>query len=349
MIRVLIAEDSSVVALMLKAIFENEEDMVVVGHAKNGREAVNMAHDLKPDIITMDIRMPEMDGFEATRLIMINNPIPIVVISSSVDNEELRITFRAIEEGALAVLEKPHGLTHPDFERVRTELVETIRSMSEIKVVRRKSIAKPLAPIDIFETAIRQDTKAYELIAIGCSTGGPQVLQHILSTLPVGFPIPILIVQHISTGFVGGLVEWLNGSTLLEVKLAEDDEKLLPGVVYIGPDDYHLQVKRNGKGLTAILSSEEPVNRFRPSVTPLLQSVAEVCKGRGIGGILTGMGADGVQGLLALKQAHGHTFVQDEESAIVYGMPGAAVALGAVDQIVELDKITAYLYSLARR
>lgn len=349
MIRVLIAEDSSVVALLLQAIFENEEDMVVVGHAKNGREAVNMAHELKPDIITMDIRMPEMDGFEATRLIMINNPTPIVVISSSVDNEELRITFRAIEAGALSVIEKPHGVTHPDFEQIRNDLVDTLRAMSEVKVIKRRSLIQDITPLDIFETAVHQDTKAFELVAIGCSTGGPQILQHILSTLPIGFPIPILVVQHISKGFIGGMVEWLNGSTLLNVKIAEDDEKLLPGTVYIAPDDYHLLVKRNGKGLTAVLSDGEEVNRFRPSVTPLLQSVAKVCKGRGIGAVLTGMGADGAQGLLEIKQAKGHTFIQDEKSAIVYGMPGAALALDAVDQVVELEKITSYLYSLARR
>lgn len=349
MIRVLIAEDSSVVSLLLKAIFENEEDMLVVGQAKNGREAVEMAYELKPDIITMDIRMPEMDGFEATRLIMLNMPTPIVVISSSVDNEELRITFRAIEAGALAVIEKPRGMTHPDFDQIRNDLVENIRAMSEIKVVGRKPLAAATVPLDIFETAVHQKTKAYEVVAIGCSTGGPQVLQHILSTLPVGFPIPIVIVQHISNGFISGLVEWLDGSTLLKVKRAEDGERLLAGTVYLGPDNHHLEVERNGEGLLAKLTDHEPVNRFRPSVTPLLRSVAKVCKGRGIGAVLTGMGADGAQGLLELKQAHGHTFVQDEESAIVYGMPGTAIAIDAVEQIVKLENISSYLYSLAIR
>lgn len=348
MLRILIIEDSSVVALLLKAIFQQQPDMQVVGHAKDGREGVQMAHDLKPDVITMDIRMPVMDGFEATRMIMNDNPIPIVVVSSSVDNEELRITFRAIEEGALAVMEKPRGYTHPDFESIRRDLVDTVRAMASVRMFRRQKFERP-KDVDIFETAIHQRTRAYELLAIGCSTGGPQVLHQVFSLLPVGFPVPVVVTQHISKGFVGGLVAWLAGNTLLRVKLAEHGESLMPGCVYFAPDDRHLLVARGPNGLAVQLSDAEPCNGFRPSVSPMFKSIAETCRGRAVGALLTGMGADGADGLLEMRRAGSHTVVQDEKSAVVYGMPGAAIAIDAVDQIVSLDKLSAYFSSIVRQ
>ena len=348
MLRILIIEDSSVVALLLKAIFQQQPDMQVIGHARDGREGVQMAHDLKPDVITMDIRMPVMDGFEATRMIMSDNPIPIVVVSSSVDNEELRITFRAIEEGALAVMEKPRGFTHPDFETIRRDLVDTVRAMASVRLFRRHKFERP-KDVDIYEAAIHQRTKAYELLAIGCSTGGPQVLHQVFSLLPIGFPVPIVVTQHISKGFVGGLVAWLAGNTLLNVKLAEQGETLKAGCVYFAPDDRHLLVTRNASGLAVELSDDAPCNGFRPSVSPMFKSVAKTCQGRAIGALLTGMGADGADGLLSMRSAGGHTVVQDEQSAVVYGMPGAAIAIDAVDQIVALDKMSAYFSCIVRQ
>lgn len=348
MIKILICEDSPVVALLLKAIFEREPDFKVIGLAKNGREGVQMAHELKPDLITMDIRMPKMDGFEATRMIMESKPIPIVVVSSSVDDEEMKITFRAIEEGALSVIEKPHGINHPDFGAIRRELVETVRAMASVKLIRRISLRKPrsteMASIPAFTEA-----GAYELVAIGCSTGGPIALQQVLPSLPVNFPVPIVIAQHISRGFIGGMVSWLGGHTLLRVKEAQQGEPLLAGTVYFAPDDAHLLIARNSNGLAAQLRQGPPVNGFRPSATPLLESVAQTCGKSAIGAIFTGMGCDGAEGLLALRRAGGHTIVQDPESSAVYGMPGAAIALDAVDEIVKLDRIAAYLSNLVQK
>jgi two-component system chemotaxis response regulator CheB len=348
MINVLIAEDSDVVAMLLRTIIEQEPDMKVIGHASNGRKAVQMCNTLKPDIVTMDIRMPIMDGFEATRMIMVNNPLPVIVISSSLDNEEQQITFRAIEEGALAVLEKPYGFEHPEFEKTRKEIIDTLRAMVEVKVIRRTT-PKVVAKVNIFETAIQQKTRAYEILALGSSTGGPQVLQAIFSSLPVGFPVPIVCTQHISNGFIGGMVQWISGNTLLNVELTRHGEPLLPGTIYFAPDDYHLRVKRNTSGLVANLTQEPPVNGFRPSATPLFQSLAEYCGGHAIAGLLSGMGDDGAQGLLEARRAGCHTFVQDEKSAVVYGMPGTALALDAVDQVLELDKIATYCTSLVKK
>lgn len=348
MIKILICDDSQAIAMLLKAIFEREPDFEVIGHAKNGRECVQLAHELKPDMITMDIRMPMMDGFEATRTIMESRPIPIVVVSSSVDDEELKITFRAIEEGALSVIQKPPGINHPDFEKVRRGLVETVRAMASVKLVRRIPLRKPHTT-EMASIPASAVTGAYELVAIGCSTGGPQVLQQILSSLPVNFPVPIVIAQHISKGFIGGMVSWLGGHTLLRTKEAQQGESLQAGTVYFAPDDAHLLIARNSNGLAARLGQDPPVNGFRPSATPLLQSVARTCAKNAIGAILTGMGCDGAEGLLALRRAGGHTLVQDAESSVVYGMPGAAVALDAVDEIVQLDKIAARLSKLVQK
>ncbi len=351
MLRILIVEDSSVVAMLLEAIFQQEQDMQVVGHAKNGREGVLMAQDLKPDVITMDIRMLVMDGFEATRMIMADNPTPIVVVSSSVDDAELGITFRAIEEGALAVMEKPRGFTHPDFEEIRRDLVDTVRAMAGVKLFRRKKVAQQAViaqKIASPSKTTRQRAKGYELLAIGCSTGGPQILQRIFSRLPADFPVPILVTQHISKGFVGGLVSWLAGNTLLTVKLAAQNEVLKAGVVYFAPDDHHLLVTRSASGLVVDLNQAPLCNGFRPSASVMFRAVADTCQGRAIGALLTGMGVDGADGLLTLRQAGSHTVVQDEVSAVVYGMPGAAIALDAVDKKVDADKMAAYFSQMVQ-
>lgn len=345
MIQILITEDSDVVATLLRAILEAEPDMRVVGRARNGREAVTLAGTLKPDLVTMDIRMPVMDGFDATRMIMASQPLPIVVISSSVDDEELRTTFRAIEEGALAVIEKPRGLGHPDFEAIRRELVDTVRAMAEVKVVRRRPPRVSTAP---FKAPARPRAGGYEVIGLALSTGGPQTLATLLAGLPMGFPLPILVVQHISPGFIGGLANWLRGQTLLEVRLAEAGMDLLPGVVYVAPDGAHLGVIRHNAALRASLSESPPIDRFRPSGTALFRSLAECCGPSAIGGILTGMGSDGTDGLIALHHAGGHVFAQDEASAVVYGMPGAARQAGCVHSVVPLARIPIHLIELAR-
>lgn len=346
MIRILITEDSDVVATLLGSILDAEPDMQVVGRASNGREAVTMSHELRPDLITMDIRMPVMDGFEATRMIMSAHPTPIVVISSSVDAEELGITFRAIEEGALAVIEKPRGLRHPDFETIRRELVETIRAMAEVRLVRRRP---PRPSARMFQREKLPERLAYQVAGIACSTGGPQVLASILGTLPMAFPLPLLVVQHISPGFIHGLVNWLRGHTLLEIRLAAQGMPLRPGCVYFAPDDYHLGVARANGGLVATLAQTDPVDRFRPSGSALFRSIAACCGKAAIGGLLTGMGSDGASGLAELHRAGGHTFVQDADSAVVYGMPGAALALDCVDQVVTLENISDHLNTLARQ
>lgn len=345
MIRILIAEDSKVIALLLKGILDNEPDMKVIGVAEDGAKAIQMSRDLKPDLVTMDIHMPQVDGFAAIRSIMAENPVPIVVVSSSASDAEKNVTFRAFEEGAVAVVGKPHNLHDADFELTRKQLVETVRAMAEVKVVKRRLNAQ--RPAGRTGPCALQPRGEYKVLAIGCSTGGPQVLHHILSALPTDFPIPVVVVQHITHGFVGGLVEWLQGHTPLKVKLAENGEPLRPSSIYFAPDDYHLLIARSRNGFNARLENGKPVRGFVPSVDQLLNSIAKSCSGQAIGILLTGMGDDGARGLLEMKRSGCHTLIQDEASSVVFGMAGSALALDAVDRIVELKEIPGYLASLA--
>jgi len=347
MIKILITDDSDVIATILKNIFDAEPDFQVVGRASNGHEAVRLNNELRPDLITMDIRMPVMDGFEATRMIMSTIPTPIVVISSDINNEELRITFRALEEGALAVIEKPCGMQQPRFEKVRQELVDNIRAMADVKVVRRR---RPKPGKDIFQSpVIKLQTMQYRIVALVSSTGGPQALAEIISSLPFGFPLPIVIVQHISPGFISGLVNWLRGHTLLEIQLAENNMQLKPGCIYLAPDDSHLTITKKSDKLYCKLSQAPSINRFRPSGTALFESLSQSNPKKTIAGVLTGMGRDGASGLKKLHNQGAHTFAQKQNSCIISGMPSAAIEAGGVDDIVPLSGIANYLIELSKQ
>lgn len=321
--------------------------MQVIACAKNGKEAVEMAARLKPNLITMDIHMPVMDGFDAIRLIMAQCPTPIVVISSRLQDNEIRATCEALDAGALSVLEKPMNVNSPAFSKIKKHMVDTIRNMAEIKVITRRFYKSLPQKSLAFSAPLKEiKNRNYEIIAIGTSVGGPQALKAILTKLPANFPVPVVVVQHMTPGFIEGFTHWLNENTELKIKNAENSELLSNGTVYFAPDNFHLTVKRNQGKLHACLVKEEAVSGFCPSATKLLQSVANVCGKNSIGVLLTGMGSDGAQGLLELKKAHGHTFVQDEKSAVVWGMAGVADSLGAVDRIVELDQMARYLIDL---
>jgi two-component system chemotaxis response regulator CheB len=349
MIKVLIVDDSLTEATLLKGILDTEPDMTVIGHARNGQEAVKMCAELKPDLITMDVEMPILDGIDATRLIMSQTPIPVVIISSTINNKSLNATFKALEAGAVSVLPKPENITSEAFAKKRQSMIETIRSMAEIKVIKRRfNVAKREAtPPPVFQP--HTTSSVFELVAIGVSIGGPQVLNTVLQKLPANFPIPIVIVQHMAEGFIKGFAHWLDENIEMHAKTAGQNEVLKSGTVYFAPDGHHLTVVRNGSRLQSYLVVSPPVSGFRPSATVLLESVAKISGSRAIGGILTGMGNDGAIGLLDLKNRHGTTFIQDEESAVVFGMAGVAQSLGAVGQVVKLDEIAGYLLNLVKK
>jgi two-component system chemotaxis response regulator CheB len=342
-IKVLIVDDSSTVREYLVHLFSSDPEIRVIGTARDGAEAVRLAGRLKPDVITMDIYMPAMDGLEATRMIMETHPVPIVVVSGIWDPREMETTFRAIEAGALAVVQRPAGIGHPESGRLQEELISKVKLMSEIKVVRRwvhtrkiKKEEKKTARGSASLIALPD----IEVVAIGASTGGPAVLQTILSELSSEFPVPVLIVQHIAKGFIQGMLEWLSETSGLRLHLAREKEKMLPGRAYFAPDDFYMGVDKKGHIQLEKKEGEGPTG---PSVSYLFRSVAEAYGGRSAGILLTGMGSDGASELKIMKEKGAVTIIQDEESSIIFGMPGAARELGAAVYELSPEKIAAVL------
>jgi two-component system, chemotaxis family, protein-glutamate methylesterase/glutaminase len=343
-IRVLIVDDSLLIRTVLNTMLIDVPGIKVVGQAANGQEAVRMALRLKPHVITMDIRMPKMDGLEATSYIMSVCPTPIVVISSSVYASDYNIAFNAIAAGALTVIEKPHGLGSSDYEAVREQLVTAVRTMAGVPVVGRPKnplIDSQIGPM----TALLQAmiNRPIRVIAIGASTGGPPVLFSILSNLPKDFSIPIMIVQHIMQSFVPSLVDWLNTKSSLPVKVAREGDQLAPSKVFLAPGNFHLTVHNQG---VMHLDNSALIQGQRPSATRLFQSVAETYKADAVGILLTGMGEDGVDGLLAMSQAGAHVIAQDQASSSVFGMPKAAIDRGVVDEVLSPEQTVNRLIKL---
>jgi two-component system chemotaxis response regulator CheB len=343
-IRVLVAEDSPTARALLVGVLSADPEITIVGEARSGLEAVEMAERLGPDLITMDVHMPGLDGLEATKQIMTRSPRPIIIVSSAARTDEVELGLEAIRSGALMVLPKPQGVGSPSFETERRQLLSMVRALAQVKVVRRHGAlsASSTRPVPWSGPIVGQrgGPRDAEVVAIAASTGGPAALRQILAQLPASFPLPILVVQHIARGFSGGLAHWLAGDTALRVKLAELGEPALPGVVYIAPDDRHLGIRRGGEGeLRILLDSADPVGTFRPSATYLFRSAAEGA-GRGVVAvILTGMGDDGVDGLREVRREGGRILAQDEASSVIYGMPREAQRAGVVDQVIPLDDV----------
>jgi two-component system, chemotaxis family, protein-glutamate methylesterase/glutaminase len=341
MLRVLVVDDSEVARRLLVSVLGGADGLGVVGEAASGTEAVELAGRLRPDVITMDVQMPGMDGLETTRRIMEQHPAPIVVVSGGHDPDDLAHSLRALDAGALAALRKPRGPTDPGFETEAAELVRTVRLMAEVKVFRRRPAAAPPTAAPAGPTGHGAPPKRRhpaELVAVGASTGGPAALAAVLRALPAATPVPILVVQHITPGFDAALTTWLDETTPLSVSLAADGQPPAAGQVLIAPAGSHLGLSAAGR---VELNQGPPVAGHRPSATHLFASVARVFGSRGVGVVLTGMGSDGAAGLLALRRAGGTALAQDQASCVVPGMPAAAVAAGAVDEVVPLDRLGA--------
>ena len=345
MINVLVVEDSPVVREFLIHVLGSDPGIRVVGTAYDGEEALDAVRRYRPDVITMDIHMPKMDGLEATRRIMETDPTPIVIVSGSTDPHETAMMFRAMEAGALAVLMRPNGIGHPDHEITARALVQTVKLMSEVKVVRRWPRVRrdALAPRPV-EMGLARAPAQVRIVAIGASTGGPPALHTILAGLPKTFPAPILIVQHMAAGFIQGFAEWLAQSASLPVHVAAHGELILPGHVYVAPDEYQMKAERSGN---IVLTRDAPENGLRPSVSYLFRSIADNYGCAAVAGLLTGMGRDGAEELRLLKEKGAVTFAQDKDSSVVHGMPGEAIKLDAATFVLPPDKIAAVLVNLA--
>ena len=340
-IGVLIVEDSAVIRHLLEHIIDGDPRLKVVGSAGSAEEALEMIDRVGPDVISLDIRLPGMNGFDATRRIMRDRPTPIVVCSASVEAEDLKITMNALRSGALAVVEKPVGTTRADYEPIARALCTQLAIMSEVKVVRQRTLAagpKPfLEKSAVLSTgnAVARPSAGIRVIGIGASTGGPNAIVQVLTDLGPNAGVPILIVQHIIPSFLAGFVSWLDAVTPFRVVAARDGEVPAAGTVYVAPPERHLRL--DGRQLR--LTPDAPVSLQRPSATPLFESIAKSAGRAAIGVLLTGMGDDGADGLLDLRRAGGHTIAEHESTAVVYGMPKAAVDRGAACETLPLPGI----------
>lgn len=329
MIKVLLADDSPLVRMVLKDIFRATEDIAVVGEATNGQEAVAMATNLKPDLVVMDILMPVMDGLSAIEEIMANCPTPILVLTATMDDREVNYAFTAIKNGALDVMAKPDAVGIGPGGEFHRLLVEKVRLLAKIRVIhhiRRRARQ---------DTVVRQweNVVSKNILAIGASTGGPKAVMSIIKSLPADFPAAVFVVQHIASGFAKGFAQWLDRESSIRVKLAQEGEQFATAEVLVAPTDCHMMVDRDKIRLV----DSEPVNCCRPSVDVLFNSLASEQGANVVAVLLTGMGRDGAQGLRAIKDRGGVTLAQDEHSCAVFGMPKAAIAIAAVDQVVALD------------
>jgi two-component system chemotaxis response regulator CheB len=345
MIKVLIVEDSPVMQQLLIHTINSDNDLKVVGTANNGREAIEAVKKFNPDVVAMDWHMPELDGKEATRIIMETNPKPIVIVTASIGIDVL-FSFSMIEAGALAIVKKPPCIDHPDYKKDAHELIQTLKLMSEVKLVKRMVRITSLKETDdTIKDKTSNSKPDIQIIAIGASTGGPIVLQKILLGLPKNFSVPILIVQHISDGFTKGFVDWLNSTTSFPLHIASHGDIPKPGHGYVAPDNQHMGVDENHK---IILSSSKPENGLRPSVAFLFRTIAQVYGSNAVGILLTGMGRDGAEELKLMKGRGAITFVQDKESSIVHGMPGEAIKLDAAMHILSPIEISKGLVDLIK-
>lgn len=335
-INVLVAEDSAVTRLLLVHVLEADPEICVIGTVDNGEAAVEFVRNRKPDIVLMDIHMPGLDGFEATRRIMETDALPIVMCSAISDTRDVVVAFEAMQAGALACIEKPAGRAHRDFATMAAHLVDTVKLMSEVKVVRRTGRGRTMPAAAARPPEIRRAACGVKVVAIGASTGGPPVLQTIIGGLPRHFPVPLLIVQHIAPGFLRGMTDWLSNTTGFPVHIAAHETRPQAGHVYVAPDDSHMALSAAG---AIILSRDQHENHVRPAVSFLFRSLALNCGSKALGVLLTGMGADGAAELKALKDTGAVTIAQDRESSIVHGMPGAAIALGGATHVLPADKI----------
>ncbi|KZD06195.1 chemotaxis-specific protein-glutamate methyltransferase CheB [Oceanibaculum pacificum] len=334
-IGVLIADDSLVCRELLTAIVEDDAVLEVIGTARNGREAVDMTHDLRPAVILMDVHMPEMDGVEATRRILRDTPTPVVMISASTGQAELDLSFTALDCGALAALQKPVSPNDPHFDQVADDLCRLLRLMAEVKVVRRRD---PSAAFR--ETLPIQAQSVPSVVAVASSTGGPTALLDVFADTRDNAGPAILVVQHLAKGFAEGFVSWLSERTGRDIRLATHGERIQSGQVRFAPTGVHMSV---GANRTLQLSGCQPGQIHCPAGDVLLSSVARAYGSSAMGVVLTGMGADGAAGLLDIRSAGGMTVAQSEDSCVVYGMPRRAVEIKAAAKVLSPRQISQLL------
>lgn len=344
-IRVLIVDDSAFMRRVIKQMLETDPEIQAVGTARDGQEGVEMALSLNPDVITMDVEMPRMDGLEAIEIIMEQLPTPIIVVSS-LTHEGAKATFNALDKGAADYISKNLTTSAFDMMKIQGDLISKVKAIARKKNrllgIRRFKKPEPLAvPKKGFAT------QKISFVAIGASTGGPRAVQEVLSHLPGDLTTPMLVAVHMPKAFTGAFAERLNGLTELSVKEAEEGERISPGRVLLAPGGVQTRVKRKGLTDYFIEISDLPNDSiYKPSVDISMKSVADCYPGRAMGVILTGMGHDGRDGMRMIKEKGGKTIAQNEETCTVYGMPRAVVEAGLADKVAPLDRIAGEIINM---
>ncbi len=356
MVRVLVVDDSAFMRNALTNMLSSDKEIEVVGTARNGIEAIAKVKTLRPDIVTMDVEMPRMDGLDALRHIMAENPVPVVMVSS-ITEEGAKVTLEALELGALDYIPKNLHDLSVNILKLKEILVDKIKVLSRTsrtKLIRKAPALKPItmkespAPADTTTGAtleeLREDRvigqRRMSILAIGTSTGGPKALQEILPSLPENFPVPIVIAQHMPHNFTGPFAERLDTLSKLTVTEAKEGDILTPGHAYIAPGGHNMRVIRSGAIENKISISENKQEYiYCPSVDALFKSLTETFPGRTLGLVLTGMGHDGLDGATSLKKGGARIFAQDEATCVVFGMPKAVVDADLADKILPLERI----------
>ncbi|MFQ3543312.1 chemotaxis response regulator protein-glutamate methylesterase [Halobacillus rhizosphaerae] len=335
-VQVLVVDDSAFMRKMISDILNKDFRIEVIGTARDGLDCLHKLTTLTPDVITMDIEMPKLDGLQTLRNIMEKRPLPVVMVSS-LTSQSAESTFQALHLGAVDFIEKPSGSISLDMEKVSRPIIRKVIAASGAKVT-----AFPWKEPPACYKPLRSRIEQPMIVAIGTSTGGPRALQKVLTDLPADFPLPIVIVQHMPRGFTRSLAARLNKLSLITVKEAEDQEELTGGTAYIAPGDFHMNIVSKGNKLYVELDQSDAVNGHRPAVNRMLSSLAALKQVRTIAVIMTGMGADGMEGLLQLKDACPQTYAiaEAQESCIVFGMPKSIIKTGLADQVLPLEQLS---------
>lgn len=341
-IRVLLVEDSPIALTILQRILDSSPEIEIVGTARTGVEALAILPNVQPDVICTDFFMPHMNGLELTSKVMTSNPLPILVISGSVQEDDGLRIFQLLEAGAVDVCPKP--VTGLDMQNsvFKQSLIHKVKVLSGVRVFRKKR-ALPTSRQTTHKISKVVPLCRPKIVAIGASTGGPMALQEILNHLPSNFPLPIVCVQHISLGFLDGLISWLGMGCQLPIQIAKSGTRPQPGHIYFPSERQHLTLDSEGR---FVHSEDPPIDSHRPSVTKTFVSIAEFYGRRALGILLTGMGRDGADGMNAITQAGGMTIAQDETTSVVFGMPKEAIALGAARYVLPIQKIAPTLLEL---
>lgn len=334
-IRVVVVDDSPTSRALLVELCRSDPSLEVVGEGRNGQQAVELVRSLHPSIVIMDIEMPVMDGFEATKRIMAQFPTPILIVTGKHDVGDVEISLRAVQMGALTVAPKPPGPTAPDFGAQARRFLSLVKAFADVKVLRRRLRSAPVAsapPAPELTTRHGQ----VRVVGVAASTGGPAALYRFLETLPREVDVPILVVQHMADGFVPGLVSWLRSASGRSIKVAEHGEALEHEIVYVAPGQRHLETTPTG---SVVLSQTPAVSGFRPSASVLFRSLAHSYGSASAAVVLTGMGDDGLEGARVVREKGGTVLVQDAGSSVVFGMPRAVADAGLATVIAPVEQL----------